>query len=189
MKEKGYYERLILPQNGLNNIVNGSTAFALRVVGNHYELMPLDSHLNQDLHKSVDVHCIISKPLPADDDRKFSKRTPKLMARSYLRLWDPSLGIDAGCPTSDRICEDINRIIDHTYLSIVNNRGRALHGAHSVEAGRRRKESGKKGGRGGKRVKIYDDDTIGWVHPSIAHLLDSVVNRYRNSENEVETNV
>ena len=44
---------------------------------------------------------------------------------------------------------------------------------------------------GGRRVKSYDEDKIGWVHPTIAHLLDSVVDRYRNSENDncVETDV
>ena len=103
--------------------------------------MPLDLHLNQDVHLAVDNHTIITKSLPWKYPNKFSKRTPKALAKAYERIWDPTLGLDAGAPTSDRICEDINRIIDKTYLSIVENRGRALYGLHTCE-GRRRKECG-----------------------------------------------
>ena len=61
MKQKGYYKNLILSKNGLNDLVNGSTSFACRVVGNHYEMMPLDSHLFQDFKHSIDVHSIVTK--------------------------------------------------------------------------------------------------------------------------------
>ena len=131
MIEKDYYRHLILPQNGLNDVVNGSLKFKNRVVGNHPQFMPLDEHLNQYLHKNVDVHTIITRDLPDDDPIKFSKRTPKQMAKAYHRIWDISLGIDAGAPCSKRICEDINRVIDKAYLSIYQNRGRAMHGAHT----------------------------------------------------------
>ena len=64
-------------------------------------------------------------------------------------------------------------------LSIYKNRGRAMHGAHTC-SGRRRRESGNKGsGHGGKRVKKYDKDSIGWVHPSVTHLVDQFLNEYR----------
>ena len=128
MREKGYLRRLILPENGLNNVVNGSTAYAKQVVGNHMRLMPLDEHLNQDLHHSVDLHVIISKRLPNNHPDRFSKRTSKLMSSAYRRIWDTSLGIHKGTPTSPRICEDINRVVDVAYLDVVANLDRALHG-------------------------------------------------------------
>ena len=64
MRQKGYLNRQIFPQNGLNDCINGSEAFKGRVVGNHPELMLLDAHLNQDLHKKVDTDVIITKSLP-----------------------------------------------------------------------------------------------------------------------------
>ena len=179
MKQKNYFQHLILPENGLNNKINGSSNFANRVVGNHFEMMPLDSHLNQDLHKSVDVHTIITKSLNHNDPLKFSKRTPKVMSSAYRRIWDPRHGPNSGCPASNRICEDINRVVDEVYLSIYKNRGRALHGAHTC-ASRRRRESGNRGhGHGGKRIKKYDNEDIGWIHPSVAYLVDDVVAKYR----------
>ena len=144
--------------------------------------MPLDAHLNQDLHRCVDHHVIISKRLPDNHPSKFSKRTPKLMSSAYHRIWDTSLGIHQGCPTSSRICEDINRVVDHAYLDVVNNRGRALHGNHTCVS-RRRSESGSKGGHGGKRVKGVVAQDIDWVHESIAYLRDEVVQKYRQNVN------
>ena len=103
------------------------------------------------------------------------------MSDAYRRIWDPSLGPHAGAPTSKRIIQDINRLVDETYLSIVAYRGRALYGAHKCE-GRRKTQLGSMGGRnhGGVRVKKYNTDNIAWVHPDITHLLDNVVNKYRD---------
>ena len=144
IKEKGFFKHLILPENGLND----GTCYANRVVGSHPEMMPLDAHLNADIHKAVDNHAIITKHLPKEHPLKFSKRTPKHMSSAYKRLWDISLGPYAGVPNSKRICEDIERIIDKTYIEIVNNRGMALCGPHTC-TGRRRNEIGGKGRRGG----------------------------------------
>ena len=174
MKQKGFYSHLILPQNGLNS----GTVYAHRVVGNHPEMMPLDSHLNQDVHNAVDQHAVVTKSIPWGHHLKFSKRTPKAMAKAYHRLWDPSLGIHAGVPTSKRIIQDISRIVDETYLSIVKHRGRALYGLHTCD-GRRKKECGNEKGHGGKRVKKYEEDDIAWVHPDVAHLLDDLVSKYQ----------
>ena len=112
------------------------------------------------------------------DPLKFSKRSPKEMALAYKRIWDLNHGINGGAPTSKRICEDINRILDKTYLSIVAARGRALYGLHTC-TGRRKQEIGSKGGRhGGSPVKNKKDDIIEWVHPDVTHLLESVVCKY-----------
>ena len=100
-----------------------------------------------------------------DDDQKFSKRTPKLMARSYLRLGDPSLGIHSGTPTSKRIIKDVTRVVDQVYLSMYKNQGKALHGAHTCSS-RRQSDTGSKGsGQGGKRKKQYGNDQL-WLGAS-----------------------
>ena len=97
-----------------------------------------------------------------------------------MRIWDPTLGLNAGVPSSCRICEDINRIVDETYLSIVAHRGRAMYGPHTC-TGRRQRECGATGeGRGGVRVKKDCYGDMGWVHPDVTHLLENYVDKYKN---------
>eukprot|EP00593_Proboscia_inermis_P010417 CAMPEP_0171311144 /NCGR_PEP_ID=MMETSP0816-20121228/21371_1 /TAXON_ID=420281 /ORGANISM="Proboscia inermis, Strain CCAP1064/1" /LENGTH=172 /DNA_ID=CAMNT_0011795719 /DNA_START=717 /DNA_END=1233 /DNA_ORIENTATION=- len=112
-------ESISQPQLGLNE----STRFANCATGNQPGLMPLDAHLNQDLHSQTDYHVLLSNSLPDDDKRKISKRTPKKCAEAYKRIWDSSLGPDAEAPTSKRIKKDIDRVVDGTYLKIFNARG------------------------------------------------------------------
>ena len=73
--QKGY--RLILPQLGLNK----GTIYNNRPIGNLPALMPMDAHLNEDIHQCVDFHVMLTKYLPDNDKRKFTKRTPKLMTK------------------------------------------------------------------------------------------------------------
>ena len=122
MRHKGFLSHLILPQFGLND----GTAYANRMVGMRPEVMPLDAHLNQDLHESVDRHVNLTSHLQDDHAHKFSKRTPKHLGSAYQRIWDPELGPDAGAPSSKRICEDVHRIVNRTYLDIFARRGRVL---------------------------------------------------------------
>ena len=86
MKEKGYYEHLIVPQNGLSE----GTVYANRMVGMRPEAIPLDAHLNQDLHVSVDRHVNLTQHLPdylpEHHPNKSSKRTPKVLASAYKRI-------------------------------------------------------------------------------------------------------
>ena len=162
MKTKGWYDRLIKPSLGLNK----GTIYADRTVGCRPELQPLDYHLNEDIHTGVDNHCIITRHLSENDPLKFSTRTPKQMLSAYLRLWDPKHGSD-GCPTAKRIEEDINQLVDKTYLRIFDLRGISL--PEVMYSGRRAKLVGRRGGHGGKRVKSTEID-LSWVHPSVAHL-------------------
>ena len=46
-------------------------------VRNSPEFMPLDTHLNQDLHSSHDYHSTVTQHLEEDDPRKFDGSTPK----------------------------------------------------------------------------------------------------------------
>ena len=43
----------------------------IRVVGNHPYLMPLDVHLNEDLHSSCHYQCVITQYLRQDGPRKY----------------------------------------------------------------------------------------------------------------------
>ena len=58
----------------------------------------MDAHLNKDTHQCVDFHVMITKYLPNNDKRKFTKQTPKLMEKSYKRIWDLSHAPNAGAP-------------------------------------------------------------------------------------------
>ena len=77
-------------------------------VGNSPEFIPLDTHLNQDVHQSHNLHATVTSHLPEDDPNKFSSSTPQRMLQSYMRIFDP---IDGVAPTGDRIIQDITRVL------------------------------------------------------------------------------
>ena len=133
--------------------------------------MPLDAHLNQDLHASFDYHSIITSKLPDNDPIKFSRKTPKLMERGYMKLWDSTRPEGEGCPSSSRIIHDINEVITVAYPDLYKARGVALY--HESRNGRRRQETltESSSSRGGKREKKeeYDLSDI-WIHESVRHL-------------------
>ena len=132
----------------------------------------MDAHLNEDIHQCVDFHVMLTKYLPDDDERKFTKRTPKLMVKSYKRIWDLSHGPNAGAPISKRIVEDINRVIDVTYLTIFNNRGRYLANT-AYNKWRRYCKSGQNWG--GMRVKKeFDEESGVWIHPDAVEMKNDV---------------
>ena len=93
------------------------------------------------------------------------------MEEGYLKLWD------GGCPSSSRIIEDIDRVLDVAYPMLYENRGIALHDLER-RIGRRRKESSsfqsKK--RGGKRVKNNEFKTCEYIHESIANMKELLIN-------------
>lgn len=68
--------------------------------------------------------------------------TPKRGVHSYLSLWGPSLHTE-GIPTSKRIMQDINYIIDYVLLKIVELSGFTVPGLGSRKV--RRKEIGNNG--------------------------------------------
>ena len=70
--------------------------------------MPLDTHLNQDIHASHDCHGVLTKNAAEDNAKKFSGSTPERISSSYHRLIDPEIGI---VTTSSRIMQDINRVL------------------------------------------------------------------------------
>ena len=110
MAEKGYLKRWILPSEDLyNNLPNTvRKSYQGKPIGNSPEYMPLDTHLNQDIHASHDYHVVLTQDAPDDDAKKFSGSTPKRISSSYHRLTDPEDGI---VPTPSRIMQDINRVL------------------------------------------------------------------------------
>jgi len=172
MSDKGYKDHLILPQLGCND----GTNYKNRMVGMRPEMMPLDAHLNQDTHESVDRHCNLTSHLPDNDPRKYSKRTPNKLREAYKRIWDPELGTTGGAPSSARIEEDIVRVIDETYLAVFNRRGRVLD--TSAYKGRRAQlhEERVAAPWGGARVKGAGRRREHWVHPDVQHCERELVN-------------
>ena len=107
---EGYLKRWILPSSDLydNLPIQARKAYQGKPVGNSPEFMPLDTHLNQDLHTSHDYHATITQHLNDDDPRKFDGSTPKRLSSSYLRLYHPETGV---APTSNRIIQDVTRVL------------------------------------------------------------------------------
>jgi len=110
MKEKGYLDRWILPSSDLyDNLPSEARRFYEgKPVGNSPEFMPLDTHLNQDLHSSHDLHATITQNEADNDPKKFDGSTPKRLSESYHRLFHPQSGV---APSSDRIIQDVQRVL------------------------------------------------------------------------------
>ena len=64
MKHKGYWKRLVRPLQGINT---NQTQFENRVISNHPYIIPLDAHLNVDLHLCMDQHVILTSVLGGKD--------------------------------------------------------------------------------------------------------------------------
>jgi len=110
MAEKGYLKRWILPSENLYDHLPSAVAksYKGKPIGNSPEYMPLDTHLNQDIHASHDHHVVLTHDAPDDNIKKFSGSTPKRLTSSYIRLTHPETGV---VPISNRIMEDINRVL------------------------------------------------------------------------------
>ena len=110
MEKKGYLDRWILPSMDLyDNLPNdGGRFYKGKPIGNSPEFMPLDTHLNRDLHTSHDLHVTITQALPDNDPRKFDGSTPNRLSDSYHRLFHPDTGV---APTSNRIMQDVTRVL------------------------------------------------------------------------------
>ena len=182
---------MIVPLNGLS----AGTVYANRMVGMRPEAMPLDAHLNQDLHVAVDRHVNLTQHLPdyLPDGRtphpnKFSKRTPKVLSSAYKRVWDPSLGPMAGAPLGARIIEDIQRVVNKTYLKIFERRGRVLDTAQYT--GRRAVEQEERFTQpwGGSRQKGTGPVREYWIHDAVKQYEVSIVDACRQGfRNNVES--
>ena len=157
MQDKGYLDRWILPSNDLyDNLPSEARRFYEgKPVGNSPEFMPLDTHLNQDLHSSHDYHATVTQHLEDDDPRKFHGSTPKRMSDSYHRLFHPDTGV---APSSSRIMEDVSRVF-HS-LDLVNESEGCMIDENNRSGRRYEKYENKqmRSGWGGKRKKNTQDE-------------------------------
>ena len=103
--------------------------------------MPLDCNLNQDIRACHHYHTQLTQHIPDENPLKFTSSTPKRMADSYIRLTHPDTGV---IPSSDRIIEDIRRIL------VTLERVREASGCIIDETG-----------RSGRRFEANDDDEEG----------------------------
>ena len=110
-RKKGYLKQWILPSEDLfdNLSVEVKSKYKKHPIGNSPEVMPLDAHLNQDVHSSHDFHKTLFDNLSENHPKKFSGNTPYRLAFSYLRLFHPVNGITQ---SSKRIIKDITRVLD-----------------------------------------------------------------------------
>lgn len=130
------------------------------------EVMPLDCHLNQDIHLAVKRHAAITDHLPSSDARKFSIATPHAAVNAYLCIWNHPQGV----PSSSRIINDINCIIDVHLLSIMEAEGSFVEDLGNRSGKRYMKVSSKS--RGGKRTKKPYDPTTCSFHPDVQDVVD-----------------
>ena len=90
---------------------------------------------------------------------KFICSTPRLQDHAYLRVWDPTLGPNAGAPLGHHIIEDFGRCYGKHLVSTCKAKGWAIN-EHQAAGHRFRRT----GGWGGKRVKKVAP-MAQWVHP------------------------
>ena len=122
MREEGLLERWILPQLGLNEVIEVedehgnkkiSKRYNGRPVGDCTEVMPLDNSLFRDLRTSFDTHVALSYWLDLNDKRRFSKCTPLSIHDSICRIWDPIHGVS---PKPSRIIQDVDRVLENLFI-------------------------------------------------------------------------
>ncbi len=137
--------------------------------------MPLDSHLNKDIHEAVKTHSTYTNSLDRNDPKKFSITTAKRGQSAYRRVWDPSFEPDGGVPNSEHIMQDVDRIFDEVILKLVEARGVAVRGIGQRRG--RRDDKNMKLVQGGKRVKNLTFESP-WIHPdafqSVRNVVDTI---------------
>ena len=149
------------------------------MVGMRPEVMPLDTHLNQDFHKCVNRHVNLTNHLPDNHPHKFGKRTPKKISNTYIRVWDPNLGPDVGAPPDRQIKQDVDRVVYQTYRKILFWRGRVLDTAAYL--GRRGKFHDERVAVpcDGRRTKGDEPERMYWVHLGINQYEEALTENTR----------
>jgi hypothetical protein len=158
MQSKDYLRRWILPVNGLHDNDPDLKAYRTRPVGDSPESMPWDTSLNNDVHKSVDLHVTMTNHLETGDPRKFDLSTPYRGANAYLRLLHPVTG---GVPCSQRIIRDSEKVLE-SFETIRQADGIKVDGLGNRK-GKRHETPGQET-RGGARVKKQEAMKTSWLH-------------------------
>ena len=144
---------------------NENMRYALRVVGNSPEFMPLDMLLFHNLKQAIHLHCAITQHLPKDDNRKFSTDTPSYIVSAVKQLVEGHLP-EHGVPCSDRIVHDVGQAFDAMKI-VCNNKGGIVEGLANWNGHRYSKEGmGKHGG-----VCMKEEGVITkWMHPIVREV-------------------
>lgn len=155
MESKGYLQRWIRPEKGINCETAKMKRWYSRVPpGNSPEMNILDNQLNKDIHNCMEWHCVVTRRYPKGDPKKFSMATPKLGQKAHERLLDP--GEKGVVPTSARIIQDTQRCIDCLFL-IREAKGCVIK-EYRKQQGHRRPEADPSIRRGGKRQRKQEKD-------------------------------
>jgi hypothetical protein len=125
--------------------------------------------LNKDVDDCVAWHVAVGYGLKEGDlgySTRFSRHTLREQASAYYnRVMDPALGMEKGASTSNRICQDIRKLI-LTLTGIRDARGICVQGLGS-RAGHRAAAANGHVQRGGKREKkVATEDP--WYHFDVA---------------------
>ena len=176
MRKKGYLKRWILPSEDLfdNLPAEVKSKYKQNPIGNSPEFMPLDAHLNQDVHSSHDFHKILSEDLPENDPKKFSGSTPHRLASSYLRLFHPITGVT---PSSKRIIDDVTRVID-SLEKVRGAQGCIIDESSAKRKGRRYEASGLTT-RGGKRTKQSQNEYLRYLQKQCNEVHDDLLDHWK----------
>ena len=180
MRKEGILDKWILPLNELNK----GTSFAGHPVGNSPELMPLDCSLFNDVNQSVNYHINITRNLSEEDDKKFSMSSMKRGVSAYLRILEPTIDPNAGCPSSKRICEDCSKWTVH--LSIIKDHNGCAVPGLGDQNDKRKLGMALMNKRGGARVKGQGKSRINtpnhrWLHPDAIKSLKKIKYEASNS--------
>ncbi len=163
MKKKGYYERWVLPSEDLYDTLDPEIKrkYKQNPIGNSPEFMPLDAHLNQDVHASHDFHKCITAHLDEDHPNKFSGSTPLRLVSSYQRIFHPTSGV---APSSNRIMEDITRVLN-SLEKVRGARGCIVNDCSVTRQGRRfeSNKSSETESRGGPRYKDTQENYLQYL--------------------------
>ena len=185
MVKEGYFKRWLLPVPPCN----AGTIYEGRPVGNSPEIMPWDCSLNQDVHVTVDNHSCYFRAIPKDHPlyaKRFSKASPAIMLKSYLRILDPVTGV---CPSSKRIIQDITRCWGSHIDIICEHGGAAVDGIGSRNGHRDIKGLGQWGGKRVKKEEVKEEV----IHSDALEAWEIYLRRsidrhsHSTSSNDVET--
>ena len=99
------------------------------------------------------------------------KQTPKKCAEAYKRIWDPYLGPDAGTLTSKSIKEDIDRVVDGTYLKILNAWDYVIE-TRNTDRRFVKRVCAKHGGSRIKNIEVENYEEL--IHPDIFFVSNNI---------------
>ena len=129
--------------------------------------MPWDASLNKDVHDAVARHVTATSHLEVGNPLRFSRATTKDQTNAYLRVLE-------GSPTSERICQDIERSMVGATEAIREKKGFWSEGYARGDGHRAKK---RRGNHGGKRTKSTASSLEQWWSPGVKAVVDASIAR------------